>query len=124
MVRHLHWAADGADEHVCWLKRRGYNTPSEWMGEEGDKDRKGIGLRQVSEQAKQWWNDLLTQTASLDRLAINKIIGEEEKALRERFGEPSSPARLVRSGRRVKRSRRQQATKTAQNRNSTQMSPA
>ena len=83
MVRYIRWPAYGADEHVCWLKRRGYQTPSEWMGEEGDKYRKKYGgwLVSVSDQAKQWWKDLLAQTADFDRVAINKIIAEEDRAL-------------------------------------------
>jgi hypothetical protein len=84
MVRHIRWPASAADDHVCWLKRRSYISPSEWMGEEGDKDRKKHGrwVPQVSDAAKQWWRDLLAQTADLDRVAINKIIAEEDKVLR------------------------------------------
>ena len=87
MVRHLRWPANSADNHVCWLKRRGYKSASEWMGEEGDKDRrktgvsKGGGTPEPSDEAKEWWNDLLAETKDLDRVAINKIIGEEDKAL-------------------------------------------
>lgn len=83
MVRHFRWRAYGADDHVCWLKRRGYKAPSEWMGEEGDKDRakNSVWLPKVSDQAKQDWKDLLAETANLDRLTINKLIGEEDKAV-------------------------------------------
>ena len=82
MVRHIRWPAYAADGHVCWLKRRDYNNPSEWMGEEGDKDRKINGCSPTaSDQAKQWWKELLAQTADLDRIAINNLIGEEDKTL-------------------------------------------
>ena len=81
MVRHIRWPADYADDHVCWLKRRDYNSPSEWMSEEGDKDRRKNG-HSVSDEAKQWWKNLLAQTKDLDRLAINKLIADEDKALR------------------------------------------
>src|SRR5262249_49546996 len=82
-VRHIRWPASYADDRVCWLKRRDYKSPSEWMGEEGDKDRrKNPGwVPQVSDEAKKWWNDLLRETRNLDRLAINKVIADEDKAL-------------------------------------------
>jgi hypothetical protein len=84
IVRHIRWPAFAADERVCWLKRRSYNSPSEWMGEEGDKDRKKYPgwVPQVSDQAKQCWKDLLAETKDLDRAAIDKIIGKEDKAVR------------------------------------------
>jgi hypothetical protein len=83
LVRVFGCRAAGADNHVCWLKRRSYQSASEWMGDEGDKDRKKFPtwVPQVSDQAKQWWKDFLTETKDLDRVAINKIIGEEDKAL-------------------------------------------
>jgi Protein of unknown function (DUF3102) len=82
LVRHIRWPAFAADDHICWLKRRDYNTPSEWMGEEGDKHRKKNAFTEVSDQAKQLWRELLDQTADLDRLALNKLIADEDKALR------------------------------------------
>jgi hypothetical protein len=82
MVRHIRWPAYGADEHVCWLKRHHYEVPSEWMGEKGDEHRRTTPfLASISDEAKQWWKDLLAQTADLDRVAINKLIGEEDEAL-------------------------------------------
>jgi Protein of unknown function (DUF3102) len=88
MVRHLRWPSDYADDHVGWLKRRGCKSPSEWMGEQGDKDRRKYGVSkggwmpEPSDEAKQCWKDLLAQTAGLDRVATNKMIAEEDKALR------------------------------------------
>jgi hypothetical protein len=81
MVR-LGCLACDADDHVRWLKRRDYQTPSEWMGEEGDKDRKRYPkwVPQVSDQVKQQWKDLLAQTATLDRFAIHKLIGKADAA--------------------------------------------
>ena len=40
MVRHIRWPAEYADSNVCWLKRCGYKSPSEWMGKEGDEHRR------------------------------------------------------------------------------------
>jgi Protein of unknown function (DUF3102) len=78
-VRHTRCRASDADDHVCWLKRRGYKTPSEWMDDaDGWRRRQG---RHIAEPLKQQWRDLLAQTANLDRVAINKLIGEEDKAL-------------------------------------------
>jgi hypothetical protein len=81
MVRHIRWTCDGADHHVCWLKRHAYKTPSEWMGEEGDKHRRQMPIGTISDEAKQWWKDLLAQTQNLDLDAINQTIAEEDKAL-------------------------------------------
>src|SRR6516164_7999785 len=36
-----------AGHYVEWLKRNGWNSPSEWHGEEGDKYRKRLGMRPV-----------------------------------------------------------------------------
>ena len=84
MVRHVRWPTEYADNHIFWLKRRGYKTPSEWMGDEGDKDRrKNAGwVGTVSDEAKGWWRDLLAQTQNLDLEVINQVIAEEDKALR------------------------------------------
>jgi hypothetical protein len=79
MVRHVRWPAGYADDHLCWLKRRDYASPSEWMLDDGW--RKRIGMTPMSDQLKQAWTDLLAQTANLDRVEINKLIGEEDRAL-------------------------------------------
>jgi hypothetical protein len=87
MVRHIRWRAYEADDHVCWLKRNGYQSASEWMGEVGDKDRSKLGvskggwMSEPSDEAKQWWRKMLAETKDLDRVAINKLIVEEDKAL-------------------------------------------
>ena len=87
MVRHIRTPGSYADEHVCWLKRRGYKSASNWMGEEGDKDRRKYGVSkggwvpEPSDEEKKWWNDLLFETKNLDRLAINQVIADEDKAL-------------------------------------------
>ena len=104
LVRHIRWTAEGADAHVCWLKRRDYKTPSEWMGAEGDKDRSKFGISkggyvpEPSDAAKQWWNELLAESANLDRVAINKLIDEEDKALQAKIDDAGA--------RRVKRRKR------------------
>jgi hypothetical protein len=105
MVRHIRWPAYAADDHVCWLKRYDFNTPSEWMGAEGDKWRskfsvsKGGWVPEPSDTAKREWNDLLAQTRDLDRVAINKIIGEEDEALRAEIA--AAPKIGRRKGRRL-----------------------
>jgi hypothetical protein len=68
LVRHIRWPSDYADDHVCWLNRHGYTSPSEWMGDKA--------------VLKEEWRNLLVATKDLDRLAINKLVGEEDKALR------------------------------------------
>lgn len=83
LVRHIRWPTEHADDHVCWLKRRGYKTPSEWMGDEGNKDRRknAAWVPAPSDEAKGWWRDLLAQTQNLDLDVINQTISAEDKAL-------------------------------------------
>jgi hypothetical protein len=82
MIRHIRWPQEYAVEHTYWLKRQAYKTPSEWMGEEGDKHRRRIPMGQMSDGAKQRWKDLLAQTQNLNVEAIGQTIVEEDKALR------------------------------------------
>ena len=108
LVRHIRWPAWAADDHVCWLKRRDYATPSEFMGEVGDRDRQKFSwLPKPSNEAKQLWKDLLAQTTNLDRVAINKVIGEEDKALRAEMiaagNDPDKPAQIRRRRPKAKR---------------------
>lgn len=79
------WLATYADDHVCWLKRHDYKTPSEWMSEEGNTYREACHLKPMPERAMQEWKDFLLQMANLDRVAINKLIGEDDKALRDKI---------------------------------------
>jgi Protein of unknown function (DUF3102) len=84
LVRKFGWLADCADSHVCWLKRRSYKSASEWMGEEGDRDRARTGLSkggftpEPSDQAKQWWKEFLAETKNLTRAEIHEAIGEAD----------------------------------------------
>jgi hypothetical protein len=43
MVRHIGALACDADNHVCWLKRRDYKTPSEWMARRAIRTERKIG---------------------------------------------------------------------------------
>jgi hypothetical protein len=104
MVRHIRCRAGSADEHICWLKRRAYKTPSEWMGEEGDKDRRKNAVwlgGSVSDKAKQCWKDLLHQTQNLDVDAINQTIGEEDASLRALMAAPPLRRRQKRNALRI-----------------------
>jgi hypothetical protein len=102
MVRHLHCPAVDADERVCWLKRCGYHTPSAWIDAEGDG-----GVAPLPHQIKQRWHELLVQTKDLDRLAINRQIAEEDKALQaaRRAGRMALEA-AIRADRRTRASER------------------
>jgi hypothetical protein len=120
MVRHIRWPSDYADDHVCWLKRRNYNSASEWMGEVGDKDRRKYGVSkggwmpEPSDQAKKWWNDLLLETKNLDRLAINKLIGEEDKVLRAEIdGAKKNPAEIATEAHRIQSARNKHKEESA-----------
>jgi hypothetical protein len=98
MVRHVGWPARDADDHVCWIKRHDFNSPSEWMGEEGDEYRRTVrvGRMVVGDELKQSWKNLLAETKHLDRVAINQAIAQTDKVAED--NRRSAPAR--RHGRR------------------------
>jgi Protein of unknown function (DUF3102) len=93
MVRHVRWPTEYADDHICWLKRHGYKAPSEWMGEEGEKHRRQWSIREMSDELKGCWRDLLAQTQHLDVETIGQTIAEEDKALRAEIEANPSPPR-------------------------------
>jgi hypothetical protein len=102
LVRIYRFLAESADGHVCWLKRRSYKSPSEWMGEEGDKDRRRFPdwVPQVSDAAKKRWFEFLAETKNLTRAEINEAIGEADpnpktKDLRAQYKEIARKAEIA-----------------------------
>jgi ParB-like chromosome segregation protein Spo0J len=47
LVKKSCWPADGAGEHVEWLRRNGWETPEQWLGDEGDRYRRSHGMNKL-----------------------------------------------------------------------------
>jgi len=49
------WHPEGSAHHAEWLKRKGWSTPSEWMGEAGDRLRAVWGMNAMPAKTKRAW---------------------------------------------------------------------
>jgi Protein of unknown function (DUF3102) len=80
--------------HQCeWLKRNGWTSPNEWMGEEGDRWRKRIGYRRpMPTETKAAWFSFLAERCTWQREDIDAAVirlteaeaPEQERAPRRR----------------------------------------
>jgi hypothetical protein len=53
------WPLEELGHQMEWLKRNGWNLPSEWLGEEGDAYRKRLGMRPPPKKVKRAWEKFL-----------------------------------------------------------------
>jgi hypothetical protein len=55
----LGWSKEAVFEHFDYVTRhKGYNTPDEWLGEDGAQFRKRCGTGEPSDTFKGWWREL------------------------------------------------------------------
>ena len=47
--------------HIEWVLQRGFATPDEWIGDEGEAYRKPLGMRQFSKAFKRDWQAFYTK---------------------------------------------------------------
>ena len=67
-------------EHHCeWLKRNGWASPTEWMGEVGDRVRKSWGMKPAPLNLKSSWFSFLSENLSKARDDIEAEITELAK---------------------------------------------
>ena len=51
--------------HRCeWLRRNGWNSPSEWFSNDGDRYRKKLGFRPMPAEVKTEWSEFLAENRS------------------------------------------------------------
>ena len=50
---------DGLEDHVHWILRHDFETPSEWLGEEGAKYRRRWGMKEPTKKIKKAWTRFL-----------------------------------------------------------------
>ncbi len=82
--------------HSCeWLRRNGWNSPSEWFSDDGDRYRKGFGMRTMPEEVKTEWAAFLAE----NRSRSTEHIGEEVIRITE-AEPPEPPPKPIRKRRR------------------------
>ena len=97
LMEYCRFNSDGAEDHVCWLLRKKFKAPAEWLGEEGAKYRRGIGYPKMPSEITTAWEAffarhdnssfsdieaLLAKTAAL--LAEKKPVRKRRRATRRR----------------------------------------
>ncbi len=86
---------EAADQHRHWMRRNGWNSPSEWYSEDGDRYRKRVGMRPVGEEAKTEWAAFLAENRNRQR----EDIDEEMRRIFE-AEPPMPPPKPIRKRRR------------------------
>jgi hypothetical protein len=68
---------EGAGYHTEYLLQQQFKTPDEWMGDEGDRQRKAWGYqREMSAGMKQQWADFLAEHRGWSIEDIKRRVGE------------------------------------------------
>lgn len=65
LMKRCGWHGDNATHHCEWLKRTGWDSPSQWFGEEGDRYRTFQKMPILRVKTKKSWHTFLT--ANIDR---------------------------------------------------------
>ena len=61
--------------HSCeWLRRNGWNSPSEWFSDDGDRYRKMFGMRTMPEEVKTEWAAFYAENRSRSIEHIGKEV--------------------------------------------------
>jgi hypothetical protein len=94
LCRHCSWRAEGADAHAWWLRRRGFETPSEWLGPEGQKWRRLWGLNSHPDELEARWLAFLEQHSCC---ALDELDAELQAIVE---AEPPLPVKKPRRARR------------------------
>jgi Protein of unknown function (DUF3102) len=69
------WRNRNAYHHCEWLKRNGWTSPNEWMGEEGDRFRKRVGYRRpMPMKTKAAWFAFLAERCDWQKEAIESAV--------------------------------------------------
>jgi ParB-like chromosome segregation protein Spo0J len=55
LVRRAKWQPENACDHCEWLVRRHYQTPAEWLGEDGAQYRRSHGMADLSPAVAEVW---------------------------------------------------------------------
>ncbi len=87
--------------HVEWVLQRPFQNVSEWLGEQGDKFRKRVGMGAITETFKAAWTAFLAERRNL-KLAD---VFEELKALEQRVEQAIAEGRVYTNSRRPRRKR-------------------
>lgn len=86
-------------EHYCeWLRRNDWESPTAWMGAEGEKYRSRIGLGSISSKSKKAWAAFLAKNLDTPKSELNAEI-------QRRFASQTEPARPTDQNRRRPRRR-------------------
>jgi hypothetical protein len=88
------YSGEDAEHHCEWLKRNRWTSPSEWLGEIGDRLRKAWNMPPVPAEAKTDWFSFLANNCNLPRDDI------EAELARRAAAEPPPEPEPVRKGRR------------------------
>jgi hypothetical protein len=89
LVTKCGWPMEDASEHVEWVLQRGevgdvygFRSPTEWLGEKGDKFRKEFGLKPLQIKTVENCKAFIEQHATLSMAELDQLA----KQLRERDG--------------------------------------
>lgn len=76
MIKHGRYELEGASAHAEYLLQKQFKTPSEWLGDEGTKWRRGWGGKDPTKKYLKAWADFLSE--QYDRPA-SEIVAEIKK---------------------------------------------
>jgi hypothetical protein len=81
--------------HVEWVLQRGFVTPDEWIGDEGEAYRKRFGMRQFSKAFKLDWQAFRKKRQDWSLDEINQMLAAETTATSPATAHNRNRARLA-----------------------------
>ena len=88
-------------DHVEWILQRPFQNVSEWLGDEGDKFRRRVGMGAIAETFKAGWTTFLAERRNLKLADVREELNAQQKRVERAIAE----GRVYRNGHRKRRNR-------------------